>query len=170
MSEAYRLFDRRCRTETALAKLARLRRRVRRFKKVSQTLRKLFSPTLEKALTFLDDSLLAATSNAVEGGNRRHRKMQKNVYRVRTRQRIIERVAPDMHREAHAPSRTRTTTALHLARTGQSLCNDATVSKRAWKKRQPEANRRRPPPATGKPPRSPADRRAARHSSQGSLV
>ena len=31
MDEVYRLFDRRCRTETALAKLARLRRRVRRF-------------------------------------------------------------------------------------------------------------------------------------------
>jgi len=133
MSEAYRLFDRRCRTETALAKLARLRRRVRRFKKVSQTLRKLFSPTLEKALTFLDDSLLAATSNAVERGNRRHRKMQKNVYRVRTRQRIIERVALDMHREAHAPSRTRTTTALHLARTG---CTER-PTRRAEPARQP---------------------------------
>ena len=32
MDEVYRLFDRRCRTETALDKLARLRRRVRRFK------------------------------------------------------------------------------------------------------------------------------------------
>ncbi len=32
MNEVYRLFDRRCRTDTALAKLAKLRRRVRRFK------------------------------------------------------------------------------------------------------------------------------------------
>ena len=32
MEEGYRLFDRRCRTDTALAKLAKLRRRVRRFK------------------------------------------------------------------------------------------------------------------------------------------
>jgi len=118
MNEVYRLFDRRCRTETALAKLARLRRRVRRFKKVGQTLKKLFSPNLEKALTFLDDSLLPATSNAVERGNRRHRKMQKTVYRVRTRERIIERIALDMHRDAQAPGRTRTTAALHLARTG----------------------------------------------------
>ena len=31
MDEVYRLFDRRCRTDTALAKLARLRQRVRRF-------------------------------------------------------------------------------------------------------------------------------------------
>jgi hypothetical protein len=118
MTEVYRLFDRRCRTETALAKLARLRRRVRRFKKVGQTLKKLFSPNLEKALTFLDDSLLPATSNAVERGNRRHRKMQKTVYRVRTRERIIGRVALDMHRDAQAPGRTHTTAALHLARTG----------------------------------------------------
>jgi hypothetical protein len=117
MNEVYRLFDRRCRTETALAKLARLRRRVGRFKKVGQTLKKLSSPNLEKALTFLDDSLLPATSNAVERGNRRHRKMQKTVYRVRKRERIIERIALDMHRDAQSPGRTHTTAALHLART-----------------------------------------------------
>ena len=76
MDEVYRLFDRRCRSETALEKLARLRRRVRRFKRVGKTLQKLFSPNLEKALTFLDDKLLPSTSNAVERGNRRHRKMQ----------------------------------------------------------------------------------------------
>jgi hypothetical protein len=35
MEEVYRLFDRRCRTETALAKLARLRRRLRRFRHLS---------------------------------------------------------------------------------------------------------------------------------------
>ena len=34
MDEVYRLFDRRCRTDTALEKLVRLRRRVRRFKYV----------------------------------------------------------------------------------------------------------------------------------------
>ena len=45
MDEVYRLFDRRCRTDTSLEKLARLRRRVRRFKKVGKTLQKLFSPT-----------------------------------------------------------------------------------------------------------------------------
>ena len=68
MDEVYRLFDRRCRTDTALTKLAKLRMRVRRFRKVGKTLSKLFSPNLEKALTFLDDSLLPATSNAVERG------------------------------------------------------------------------------------------------------
>ena len=50
MEEVYRLFDRRCRTDTALAKLAKLRQRVRRFKRVSQIVKKLQSPNLEKAL------------------------------------------------------------------------------------------------------------------------
>ena len=95
MQEVYRLFDRRCRTDTALEKLARLRRRVRRFKKVGKVLDKLFSPNLEKALNFLDDSLLPSTSNAVERGYRRHRKMQKRVYRVRTQEHIIDRIAMD---------------------------------------------------------------------------
>ncbi len=36
MDEVYRLFDRRCRTETALAKLTKLRGRVRRFKQVAR--------------------------------------------------------------------------------------------------------------------------------------
>src|SRR5207248_2586455 len=82
MGEVYRLFDRRCRTDTALAKLAKLRQRVRRFKQVGKILSKLQSPNLDKALTFLDDKLLPSTSNAVERSNRRHRKMQKTVYRV----------------------------------------------------------------------------------------
>jgi hypothetical protein len=114
----YRLFDRRCRSETALAKLAKLRSRVRRFKKVGRTLTKLFSPNLEKALTFLDDKLLPSTSNAVERGNRRHRKMQKTVYRVRSHEHIAQRIALDMHRDAQAAGREQTTAALHLARTG----------------------------------------------------
>jgi hypothetical protein len=118
MDEVYRLFDRRCRTDTALAKLARLRRRVARFKGLRQTLGKLFSPNLEKALTFLDDSLLPATSNAVERGNRRHRKMQKTVYRVRTAPHISQRIAADMLRDAQAEGRLQTTHTLHLARAG----------------------------------------------------
>jgi hypothetical protein len=44
VDEAYRLFDRRCRTDTALAKLARLRQRVRRFKALGQTLRNCSRP------------------------------------------------------------------------------------------------------------------------------
>jgi len=118
MREVYRLFDRRCRTDTALEKLARLRRRVRRFKKVGKALGKLFSPNLEKALAFLDDSLLPSTSNAVERGYRRHRKMQKSVYRVRTQEHIIDRIAMDMERDARAQARVQTTETLRLARTG----------------------------------------------------
>jgi hypothetical protein len=52
------------------------------------TRKQLFSPTLEKALTFLDDKLLPSTSQAVERGNRRYRKMQKSVYRVRPQAQI----------------------------------------------------------------------------------
>ena len=118
VNEVYRLFDRRCRTDTALAKLAKLRRRVRHFKAVGHTLQKLFSPNLEKALVFLDDSLLPSTSNAVERGNRRHRKMQKSVYRVRSHEHIIQRIAFDMQRDAQAPGRDQATATLHLARAG----------------------------------------------------
>jgi hypothetical protein len=116
MDEVYRLFDRRCRTDTALEKLARLRRRVRRFKKIGKTLQKLFSPNLQKALTFLDDKLLPSTSNAVERGYRRHRKMQKTVYRVRTHSNITGRIALDMQREERAQQREQTTKTLHASR------------------------------------------------------
>jgi hypothetical protein len=116
VEEIHRLFDRRCRTETALRKLARLRDRVRRFKEVGTILKKLRSPNLEKALTFLDDRLLASTSNAVERSNRRHRKMQKTVYRVRTQPTISGRIALDMFRDAQGPSRTETIKTLHHAR------------------------------------------------------
>jgi len=116
IDEVYRLFDRRCRTDTALAKLVRLRQRVRRFTRLRQTLKKLFSPNLEKALTFLDDSLLPPTSNAVERGNRRHRKMQKSVYRVRTGEHLRQRIAVDMQRDAHREAQRQTTSVLHHAR------------------------------------------------------
>ena len=116
MEEVYRLFDRRCRTDTALAKLARLRRRVRRFKAVGKVLSKLQSSNLEKALTFLDDKLLPSTSNAVERGNRRHRKMQKAVYRVRTQEHIHDRIALDMLRDSQKDDRTKTIKVLHKAR------------------------------------------------------
>ncbi len=106
MDEVYRLFDRRCRTDTALAKLTKLRNRVRRFKQVGKTLGKLFSPNLDKALTFLDDKLLPSTSNAVERGYRRHREMQKSIYRVRT---MTRRIALDMLRDLQSLARSLTT-------------------------------------------------------------
>jgi Transposase len=116
MEEVYRLFDRRCRTDTALAKLAKLRQRVRRFKQVGKILSKLRSPNLEKALTFLDDKLFPSTSNAVERGNRRHRKMQKTVYRVRTQEHIHNRIALDMFRDSQRTHRTDTLKTLHRKR------------------------------------------------------
>ena len=116
MEEVYRLFDRRCRMATALAKLARLRARLRRFVGLREVLKKLFLPSLEKALVFLDETLLGATSNAVERGNRRYRKMQKTVYRVRTQRAIEARLALDLVRERQAQGRAKTTDALHKAR------------------------------------------------------
>ncbi len=116
MDEVYRLFDRRCRMATALAKLAALRTRLRRFKKLRTVLKKLMSPGLEKALVFLDERLLGATSNAVERGNRRYRKMQKTVYRVRTKEAIEGRLALDLLRDSQAQGRACTTKTLHKAR------------------------------------------------------
>jgi Transposase len=116
MEEVYRLFDRRCKTETALKKLEKLRRWVRRFKKLSKSLNKLKSPNLEKALVFLDDKLLGATSNAVERANRRFRKAQKSIYSVRTKEHVEQRLALDMHREQRAPKRQQTDKTLHRAR------------------------------------------------------
>lgn len=116
MDHIYALFDRRCRTQSALDKLKKLRQWVKRFKWIGDTLKKVFAPTLDKALTFLDDKLLPATSNAVERGNRRHRKMQKSVYRVRSQISLEGRIALDMIRESRAANRDRTTQALHQAR------------------------------------------------------
>jgi hypothetical protein len=118
MEEVYRLFDRRCRTDTALAKLAKLRRRVRRFKQVGKILNKLRSPNLDKALTFLDDKLFPSTSNAVERGNRRHRKMQKTIYRARTQEQIHNRIALDMLRDSQKEGREQTIKVLHKRRAG----------------------------------------------------
>jgi len=118
MEEVYRLFDRRCRMATALYKLARLRTRLRRFVRLREVLKKLFQPGLAKALVFLDEKQLGATSNAVERGNRRYRKMQKTVYRVRTHRAIEVRLALDLLREQQARSRAETTKTLHKARAG----------------------------------------------------
>jgi hypothetical protein len=83
---------------------------------VGETLKKLFAPTLDKALTFLDDKRLPSTSHAVERGNRRYRKRQKQVYRVRTQAQISARLALDMWREAQGAGRRQTLHTLHEAR------------------------------------------------------
>jgi hypothetical protein len=117
MNEVYRLFDRRCRAATALRRLAHLRARVRRYRWVGRALDKLKTPNLEKALTFLDDKLLPATSNAVERSNRRYRKAQRSIYSVRTAPHIRQRIALDMQWEQQAADRGRTTKILHQTRT-----------------------------------------------------
>jgi hypothetical protein len=116
MDEVYRLFERRCKTQTALKKLAKLRRRVRRFKTLAQALNKLFSPNLEKALEFLDDKLWGSTSNAVQRSTRRFRKAQSSIYSARTKEHIEQRLALDMHREQRSPQRRQTMKTLHVAR------------------------------------------------------
>lgn len=121
MDQVYQLFDRRCHTAAALAKLTLLRQRVRRFKKLGQALRTLFSANLEKALTFLDDRSLPSTSNAVERGNRRYRKMQNQVYRVRTLTNISARYALDLFRDAWGSDRQRLLDLLHQDRATSSL-------------------------------------------------
>src|SRR5262249_30730668 len=75
MEHIYALFDRRCRTQTALEKLRKLRQWVKRFTWIGDTLKKVFAPTLEKALTFLNNKLLPATSTDVERRYRRHREI-----------------------------------------------------------------------------------------------
>jgi hypothetical protein len=116
MDEVYRLLDRRCKAQTALRKLARLRRRVQRFKQLGAGLDKLKSPNLEEALEFLDDELLPSTSNAVERGNRRLRKAQGSIYSVRTKSHLEQRIALDMEREQRAPRRKETLESLHAER------------------------------------------------------
>jgi hypothetical protein len=116
MDEVYRLFDRRCKTATAQRRLEKLRKRVGRFKRLARALGKLASANLDKALVFLDDRLLGSTSNAVERSNRRYRKAQKSIYRVRTKRHREQRIALDMNRELRATKRARTLKSLHLAR------------------------------------------------------
>ncbi len=116
MDEVYRLFDRRCKSATALQRLTKLRQRVRRFKRLGRALQTLNSPNLEKALLFLDDKLLGATSNAVERANRRFRKAQQSIYSVRTKQHLQQRLALDMNRELRAAKRAQTMKMLHYAR------------------------------------------------------
>ena len=139
MEQVYSLFDRRCRSDTALEKLARLRRRVRRFKKVGKTLQRLFSPNLQKALIFLDDKLLPATSNAVERGNRRHRKMQKSVYPVRARAEAFTIASPWIYCEKRGlrTELKQPPPCMPPERTAGEVCNRATVSKKAafWHRR-----------------------------------
>ena len=114
----YGLYDRRCKRSTALAKLQKLRERLRRFDGLSEVLKKIESPTVDRSLLFLDDKKLPSTSNAVERVNRRFRKMQKTVYRVRTYVNVRNRIALDMFRDLYLTLRYQTIQAIHQAREG----------------------------------------------------
>ena len=118
MEQVYTLFDRRCRTQTALDKLAKLRRRLQRFKQLGETLTKLFAPTLAKALTLRDAQWLPSTSHAVERGNRRSRTRQQSLDSVRTPEQSTARLALAMWREAQGEGRQQTLASLHQARAG----------------------------------------------------
>jgi len=50
------------------------------------------SPSLEKGLLFLDNSMLDPTNNAAERANRRHRKRQNAIYQARNRCTIAGRI------------------------------------------------------------------------------
>ena len=116
------MFDRRGKTPTALKKLAPVRLRARRFKKLGTSLDTLQSPNLEKAREFLDDQLVPSTRTAVERGNRRLRKAQGSIYSVRTKSHLEQRIALDMEREQRAPKRKKTLESLHAERSpGDSL-------------------------------------------------
>lgn len=93
----YELFDRRCTTATARERLRWVRdeRNLHWFKQLRPIFKKLDSPSLDEALWFLDDPLLEATSNAVERANRRHRKIQKTIYRARAKHSIEGRIKYD---------------------------------------------------------------------------
>jgi len=96
--------------------LDQLRQQVNRYRSLGRSLDKLKSPNLEKALAFWDDQLLGATSNAVERSNRRVRKMQQTVYRVRTKLSRRGRLALDRQRDEQWAGRQVTTDCLHYAR------------------------------------------------------
>ena len=62
VEDVYRLYDRRCKCSTALAKLQKLRKRLKRFKWLSEVLKKLESSVVERSLVFLDDKKLLIVS------------------------------------------------------------------------------------------------------------
>jgi len=82
---------------------------------------------------FLDEKLLGATSNAVKRGNRRYRKMQKTVYRVRTRRTIEGRLALDLLGERQAGDRAKTTKTLYKARAASDIHPVSFLRSRKWR-------------------------------------
>ena len=102
-------------TATALVKLGAIRQQAAQLKdqKLGALQSALNGPCIEKSLVFLDDPSLPSTSNAVERSNRRYRKMQKSVYRVRSDRQLERRIAMDLLREQRALGREECVMALH---------------------------------------------------------
>ena len=94
------------------------------------------SPQLAQALQFLDDRLLGSTSNAVERANRRFRKAQKSIYRVRSQRHIEQRLALDMNRELRAEKRARTLKTLHHARSDPESGHSCCLSVKKYEKKK----------------------------------
>jgi hypothetical protein len=122
VQRAWRLFDRRRRRATALRNLTDLRRSLSRsFGSRAAATRRfptLFHGNVARSLCFLAPGHrdLPATSNAVERANRRHRKMQKTVYRVRIKRNLDGRIAMDLMREADQLRRLSAAATLHRSR------------------------------------------------------
>jgi len=118
MQQVYGLYE--CgSSDQALDKLAGIRFQAAVLpdqKSVAALVSALNGPCIEKSLVFLDHPDLPATSNAVERGNRRHRKMQKSVYRVRTKRQLERRLALDLLREGRALGREEVLMALRESR------------------------------------------------------
>lgn len=119
INKVYSLFDRRCSLKTAIHKLNRLRktRCLNQCKEIDFIMRKLGNSNLPHAFLFLDDTLLEATSNSVERSNRRHRKMQKSIYKVRCKDSIECRIKLDMKRDVGVRQRVLYTDYLRNRRT-----------------------------------------------------
>ena len=118
MQQVYGLYD--CPgSAEALTKLAGIRTQAEQLqdrRSMAALLAALNGPCIEKSLVFLDHRDLPSTSNAVERGNRRHRKMQKSVYRVRAKRQVERRLAMDLLREQRAVGREEVLLTLHELR------------------------------------------------------
>lgn len=117
MQEIYRLYD--GQGASAMEKLAAVRQRAAATpgaESLGPLLSTLNGSCIEKSLVYLDRPELPSTSNAVERSNRRYRKMQKSVYRVRTQRQLRRRLALDMVREQRSPAREQCMAALHQMR------------------------------------------------------
>lgn len=118
MQKVYALYDCPSRAQ-AMQRLLELRQEALALKqehalKVDFT--SLLGPCIEKSLVYLDHPQLPSTSNAVERSNRRYRKLQKSVYRVRGRRQMEGRLAMDLVREQRGPQRHRSLLTLHRSR------------------------------------------------------